>query len=159
MCTSLNQLMRIALLLTAIDAALVLFPVTAHAGSNFRRAIDAGVVGAKKVAVLVNIDKTNQQMTVSLDGVSEYRLQAAVEKEALLFGIGVACQVVSRNDAEQALFRHAQAFWTLSHDEFKNEAVTAIHQRFVDTANAPRDCSFWQATPEAGRQLRILITH
>jgi hypothetical protein len=69
MCTSLNQLMRIALLLTAIDAALVLFPVTAHAGSGFRRAIDAGVAGAKKVAVLVNIDKTNQQMTVSLDGV------------------------------------------------------------------------------------------
>ena len=72
MCTSLNQLMRIALLLTAIDAALVLFPVTAHAGSGFRRAIDAGVAGAKKVAVLVNIDKTNQQMTVSLDGVETY---------------------------------------------------------------------------------------
>src|SRR6202040_1968333 len=71
-CTSLNQLMRIALLLTAIDAALVLFPVTAHAGSGFRRAIDAGVAGAKKVAVLVNIDKTNQQMTVSLDGVETY---------------------------------------------------------------------------------------
>src|SRR5580704_11058933 len=45
MCTSSNQLMRIALLLTAIDAALVLFPVTAHAGSGFRRAIDAGVAG------------------------------------------------------------------------------------------------------------------
>src|ERR1700722_6238499 len=73
MCTSLNQLMRIALLLTAIDAALVLFPVTAHAGSGFRRAIDAGVAGAKKVAVLVNIDKTNQQMTVSLDGVETYQ--------------------------------------------------------------------------------------
>lgn len=73
MCTSLYQLMRIALLLTAIDAALVLFPVTAHAGSGFRRAIDAGVAGAKKVAVLVNIDKTNQQMTVSLDGVETYQ--------------------------------------------------------------------------------------
>ena len=72
MCTSLNQLMRIALLLTAIDAALVLFPVTAHAGSGFRRAIDAGVAGAKKVSVLVNIDKTKQQMTVSLDGVETY---------------------------------------------------------------------------------------
>jgi hypothetical protein len=72
MCTSLNQLMRIALLLTAIDAALVLFLVTAHAGSGFRRAIDAGVAGAKKVSVLVNIDKTKQQMTVSLDGVETY---------------------------------------------------------------------------------------
>jgi lipoprotein-anchoring transpeptidase ErfK/SrfK len=72
MCTSLNQLMRIALLLTAIAAALVLFPVTAHAGSGFRRTIDAGVAGAKKVVVLVNIDKTKQQMTVSLDGVETY---------------------------------------------------------------------------------------
>jgi len=73
MCTSLNQLMRIALLLTAIDAAVVLFPVTAHAGSGFHRASDAGVAGARKVAVLVNIDKTNQQMTVSLDGVETYQ--------------------------------------------------------------------------------------
>jgi hypothetical protein len=69
MCTSLNQLMRIALLLTAIDAALVLFPGTVHAGSGFRRAIDSGVAGAK---VLVIIDKTNQTMTVSLDGVPRY---------------------------------------------------------------------------------------
>jgi lipoprotein-anchoring transpeptidase ErfK/SrfK len=60
MCTSLNQLMRIALLLTAIAAASVLFPVTAHAGSGFRR------------AVLVSIDKTKQKMTVSLDGVETY---------------------------------------------------------------------------------------
>jgi L,D-transpeptidase catalytic domain len=73
MCTSLNQLIRIALLLTAIDAALALFPVTAHAGSNFRGAIGARVAGAKKVAVLVTIDKTNQQMTVSLDGVETYQ--------------------------------------------------------------------------------------
>jgi hypothetical protein len=72
MCTSLNQLMRIALLLTAIDAAVVLFPVTAHAGSGFRRAIDAGVAGGKKAAILVTIDKTNQIMTVSLDGVETY---------------------------------------------------------------------------------------
>jgi len=71
--TSLNQLMRITLLLTAIDAAMVLFPVTAHAGSGYRRAIDAGVAGAKRVGVLVNIDKTNQQMTVSLNGVETYR--------------------------------------------------------------------------------------
>jgi L,D-transpeptidase catalytic domain len=73
MCTSLNQLMRMALLLIAIDAALVLFPVTAHAGSGFRRANDAGVAGAKRVAVLVNIDKTNQLMTVYLNGVETYR--------------------------------------------------------------------------------------
>jgi hypothetical protein len=72
MCTSLTQLMRIALLLTAIDAALVLFPVTAHAGSGFRRAIDACVAGARKVAVLVNIDKRKQKMTASLDGVETY---------------------------------------------------------------------------------------
>ena len=72
MCISLNQLMRIALLLTAIDAALVLFPVTAHAGSGFRRAIDPGVAGTKRVAVLVNIDKTTQKMTVFLNGVGTY---------------------------------------------------------------------------------------
>ncbi len=71
--TSLNQLMKIVLLLTAIDAALVLVPVAAHAGSGYRRAIDVGVAGAKRVAVLVNIDKTNQQMTVSLNGVETYR--------------------------------------------------------------------------------------
>ena len=72
MCTSLNQLMRIALLLTAIDAALLLFPVTALAGSGFRRATDAGVAGAREVAVFINIDKTNQKMTVFLDGVETY---------------------------------------------------------------------------------------
>ena len=64
---SLKQLLRIGLLFTAIDAALVLFPVTAHAGSGFRRAMDAGAV-----AVLVNIDKTRQQMTVYVDGVERY---------------------------------------------------------------------------------------
>jgi hypothetical protein len=72
MCTSLNQLMRIALLLTAIDAALILFPVTAHAGSGFRRAMDAGAAGAKRAAVVINIDKTTQRMTVFLDGVERY---------------------------------------------------------------------------------------
>jgi hypothetical protein len=72
MCTSLNQLIRIALLLTAIDAALVLFPVTAHAGPGYRRAIDAGAAGAQRVAVLVTIDKTSQRMTVSVDGVERY---------------------------------------------------------------------------------------
>src|SRR6202011_1053333 len=73
MCTSLNKPMRIALFLTAMAAASVFFPVTAHAGSGSRRAINAGVAGAKKVAVLVNIDKTNQTMTVSLDGVETYQ--------------------------------------------------------------------------------------
>ncbi len=72
MCTALNQLMRIALLLTAIDAALVLFPVTAHADSGIRRAMDAGAAGPHRVAVLVNIDKTRQQMTVYVDGVESY---------------------------------------------------------------------------------------
>jgi hypothetical protein len=66
----LKSLMRIALLLTAIDAALVLIPVTAHAGSGFRGAIDACVAEAKEVAVLVNIDTTKQKMTVSLVGVN-----------------------------------------------------------------------------------------
>ncbi|HTV32339.1 MAG TPA: L,D-transpeptidase [Methylocella sp.] len=70
--TSLNHLMRIALLLTAIDAAVVLFPVTAHAGSGFSRASDANRPAARKAAVLVNIDKTNQIMTVFLDGVERY---------------------------------------------------------------------------------------
>ena len=40
------QAIRIALFLTATGAALVLFPVAAHAGSRFRRAIDSGVAGA-----------------------------------------------------------------------------------------------------------------
>ncbi len=62
---SLSQLKRILLLLTAIDVALVLFPVAAYAGSGF--------FGANKAAVLVYIDKTNQQMTVSLDNVETYR--------------------------------------------------------------------------------------
>ncbi|HXW73029.1 MAG TPA: L,D-transpeptidase [Methylocella sp.] len=57
MCTSLNPLMRIALLLMAIDTAWVLFPAAAHAGS---------------VAVLVDIDKTNQRMTVSVNGLERY---------------------------------------------------------------------------------------
>lgn len=69
---SLKQLLRIGLLFTAIDAGLVLFPVTAHAGSGARRAMDAGAAGANRVAVLVNIDKTRQQMTVYVDGVERY---------------------------------------------------------------------------------------
>ncbi len=73
MCISLKQLLRIALLLTAIDAALILVPVTAHAGSGVRRATDAGAAGANRDAVVVNIDKTNQQMTVSVNGVETYQ--------------------------------------------------------------------------------------
>jgi hypothetical protein len=69
---SLKQLLRIGLLFTAIDALLVVFPVTAHAGSGFRRAMDAGAAGANRGAVLVNIDKTRQQMTVYVDGVERY---------------------------------------------------------------------------------------
>ena len=64
---SFDQLKRISLLLTAIYVALVLFPVTAHAGSGFFGA------EASRAAVLVYIDKTNQQMTVSLDGAERYR--------------------------------------------------------------------------------------
>jgi lipoprotein-anchoring transpeptidase ErfK/SrfK len=62
---SLSQLKRILLLLTAIDVALVLFPLAAHARSGF--------FGTNKAAVLVFIDKNNQQMTVSLDNVETYR--------------------------------------------------------------------------------------
>jgi len=69
---SLIQLLRIGLLLTAVDATLALFPVTAHAGSGFQRAIDAGKTGANRAAVLINIDKTSQQMTVYVDGVERY---------------------------------------------------------------------------------------
>jgi hypothetical protein len=43
---SLGQAIRITLFLTAAGAALVLFPVAAHAHSRFRRAIDSGVAGA-----------------------------------------------------------------------------------------------------------------
>ncbi len=69
---SLTQLLRIGFLFTALDALLVLFPVTAHAGSSFRRAADTGATGANRAAVLVNIDKTRQQMTVYVDGVERY---------------------------------------------------------------------------------------
>jgi len=69
---SLGQSLRIGLLFTAIEAALVLFPVTAHAGSGYRRAMDAGAARANRVAVLVNIDKTTQRMTVYVDGVERY---------------------------------------------------------------------------------------
>jgi L,D-transpeptidase catalytic domain len=70
MCISLNQLVRIALLLTAINAVVVLFPVTAHANSGLR---SAGAARARNAAVLVNIDKTNQIMTVSVNGVETYQ--------------------------------------------------------------------------------------
>ncbi len=72
MCASLNQLMRIALLLAAIAAAPVLFPMTAHASPNFRRDIDAGAAGGSNPAVLVNIDKASQTMTVFLNGTQAY---------------------------------------------------------------------------------------
>lgn len=65
MSKSLIRLLRISLLSTVIDVAMVFFPLTAHAGSGF--------FGANRGAVLVYIDKTNQQMTVSLDGIERYR--------------------------------------------------------------------------------------
>lgn len=67
---SLNQLMRIAFLLAATATASVLFLATAHAGPGFRRGND--VAGAGTGAVLVNIDKTNQKMTVFLNGAPAY---------------------------------------------------------------------------------------
>jgi hypothetical protein len=73
MFTSLNQLLKIAFLLSAIDVAFVLFPVTAHAGSGFGGATDAGAAGAQTVAVLITIDKSTQQMTVSVNGVDTYQ--------------------------------------------------------------------------------------
>jgi len=69
---SFNQLKRISLLWTAIEVALVLFPATAHAGSGF--------FGAYKSAILVHIDKANQQMTVSLDNVEKYRWPVSTGK-------------------------------------------------------------------------------
>jgi lipoprotein-anchoring transpeptidase ErfK/SrfK len=64
---SFDRWKRISLLLTAIHAALALFPATVHAGSGFFGA------GANRAEVLVYIDKTSQQMTVSLDGSEIYR--------------------------------------------------------------------------------------
>lgn len=46
MATSFKQSTRLALLVASAAAALVLFPPAAHAGSGYRRAIDAGVAGA-----------------------------------------------------------------------------------------------------------------
>ena len=69
---SFNQLKRISFLWTAIEVALALFPVTAHAGS--------GLFGANKSTILVDIDKTNQQMTVSLDNVEKYRWPVSTGK-------------------------------------------------------------------------------
>jgi lipoprotein-anchoring transpeptidase ErfK/SrfK len=70
---SLIQLKRISLLLTAIGVASVLFLATAHAGSGYLGANAVGVTGNNGAAVLVYIDKTNQQMTVFLDRVERYR--------------------------------------------------------------------------------------
>jgi L,D-transpeptidase catalytic domain len=65
MSKSLIRSQRISLLFAVIDVAIVFFPLTAHAGSGF--------FGANRGAVLIYIDKTDQQMTVSLDGVERYR--------------------------------------------------------------------------------------
>jgi lipoprotein-anchoring transpeptidase ErfK/SrfK len=63
---SFDQLKIISFLLTAIYAASALFPATARAGSGFFGG------GANRAEVLVHIDKTNQQMTVSVDGSELY---------------------------------------------------------------------------------------
>jgi hypothetical protein len=64
---SFDRLKSISLLLTALYAALALFPAPARAGSGFFGA------GANRAEVLVYIDKTSQQMTVSVDGSELYR--------------------------------------------------------------------------------------
>jgi lipoprotein-anchoring transpeptidase ErfK/SrfK len=69
----LNQAIRTAFLLAAMAAASVSFAATAHAGSGPRRAINADAAGVRKGAVLVNIDKTSQTMTVFLGGVAKYQ--------------------------------------------------------------------------------------
>jgi lipoprotein-anchoring transpeptidase ErfK/SrfK len=72
MCTYLNRLVRIAFLLTAVATASVLFLATAHAASGHARVHRSAEAAARKGAVLVNIDKTNQRMTVFLDGAEAY---------------------------------------------------------------------------------------
>jgi len=72
MCISLKELLRIALLLIAIDAAVVLIPVTAQADPVFGRASYTDTAGAQRVAVLVTIDKSSQRMTVSVNGEEKY---------------------------------------------------------------------------------------
>ncbi|WP_198017257.1 L,D-transpeptidase [Methylocapsa acidiphila] len=54
-------------------AASVSFAATAHAGTGSRRAIDADAASFRKSAVLVNIDKSSQTMTVFLGGVPKYQ--------------------------------------------------------------------------------------
>ncbi len=73
MCVSINQLLRIVLLLAAIDAVAVFFPAAAHAGSGFHTANDdGGMARPEEAAILINIDKTNQRMTVFVDGAETY---------------------------------------------------------------------------------------
>ncbi|WP_162180445.1 L,D-transpeptidase [Methylocapsa aurea] len=72
-----NQAMRTAFLLAAMAAASVSFAASAHAGSGSRRTINADAAGVRKGAVLVNIDKTSQTMTVFLGGVAKYQWPAS----------------------------------------------------------------------------------
>jgi hypothetical protein len=69
-----GQFKRISLLWAAIHAAMVFFPAMAHAGSRFLG------LGAAKTEVLVDIDKTSQQMTVFLDGEEKYRWPVSTGK-------------------------------------------------------------------------------
>ena len=69
---SFDRLKRISFLWTAIHLTFILFPVTAHARSGF--------FGANKAEILVYIDKTNQEMTVSLDGAERYRWPVSTGK-------------------------------------------------------------------------------
>jgi hypothetical protein len=67
-----KTLKRIWLLWAAICVALAFFPVTAQAGSGF--------LGTGKSTILVDIDKTSQQMTVSLDGSVKYQWPVSTGK-------------------------------------------------------------------------------
>ncbi len=69
----LNQAIRTTFLLAAMAAASVSFAATAQAGSGSRRAMNVDAAGARTGAVLVNIDKTSQTMTVFLGGVAKYQ--------------------------------------------------------------------------------------
>jgi hypothetical protein len=68
---SLNYLMKVLFLLTAADVAMAFFPSGARAGSGFFGGNSVGGIGRSEV--LVHVDKTSQQMTVSLDGMERYR--------------------------------------------------------------------------------------
>lgn len=80
MCKSLNSPTRIVFEFLAVAVASILFLATAHAASLSRRAVDADLAGARDAAILVNIDKTNQLMTVFLGGEERYEWPVSTGK-------------------------------------------------------------------------------